>query len=82
VFPSFGLDPSDLPNPMPVPTAGGELDAAALAAELGVDRSERPYPERVLWRAFAHTAFDPHADAVPELARLESGHVVLRRGRF
>jgi hypothetical protein len=34
----------------------------------------------VLWQAFAYTAFDPHADATPELAQLETGHLVLRGG--
>lgn len=77
LFPSFGLDVDDLPNPVPVPTAAGELDVAALAATLDVDLSDRPYPERVLWRAFAYTAFDPHGETAPELAQLRTGHIVL-----
>jgi len=82
LFPSFGLDLGAVPNPLSVPTAAGELDHDALAAELGVDPSRRPYPERVLWQAFAYTAFDPHGDATPELAQLDSGHVVVRAGSF
>lgn len=78
LFPSFGLELDDLPDPVPVPTTAGELDDAALATALGVDLSERPYPERVLWQAFAYTAFDPHSETTPELAQLEDGHLVVR----
>jgi len=77
LFPSFGLDLDAVPSPVPVPTANGELDHAALAASLGVDLSDRPYPERVLWQAFAYEAFDPHADAGPRLAQFPDGHVAL-----
>lgn len=63
--------------PLAVPTANGELDHEALAASLGVDLSARPYPERVLWQAFAYTAFDPHADSVPELWQFPTGHLAL-----
>ncbi|MFB6195272.1 MAG: hypothetical protein ABEI80_03810 [Haloplanus sp.] len=80
VFPSFGLDLAEVPNPLPIPTATDQLDDAALAANLGVDLSRRPYPERVLWQAFAYTAFDPRAEATPELTQLHSGHIVLRAG--
>ncbi|WP_436925437.1 hypothetical protein [Halosimplex amylolyticum] len=80
LFPSFGLDLDAVPNPLPVPTAADELDDAALATELGVDLSDRPYPERVLWQAFAYTAFDPHAERSPQLTQLASGHIVLRTG--
>lgn len=79
LFPSFGLDLCTVSQPVSVPTAAGELDDAALAAELGVDRAARPYPERVLWQAFAHTAFDPHDDTRPALTQLETGHIVLQR---
>ncbi|WP_225336541.1 hypothetical protein [Halomicrobium urmianum] len=81
LFPSFGLDLDGVPNPLAVPTAAGELDRASLAADLGVDLSGRPYPERVLWQAFAYAAFDPHADATPSVSQLESGRVVVRPGR-
>lgn len=77
LFPSFGVDLDDLPNPVPVPTTVGELDTAALAERVGIDLSTRPYPERALWRAFAHTAFDPHGDADPILSQLPSGHLVV-----
>lgn len=80
LFPSFDLDLDEVPDPLPVPTAAEELDHAALATELGIDLSRRPYPERVLWQALAYTAFDPHADAPPELTQLATGHVVLRSG--
>lgn len=82
LFPSFGLDIDEIPDPLPVPTRAGELDATALAAELNVDSSQRPYPERVLWQAFAYTGFDPHADTTPELTQLDTGHIVVRPGEF
>jgi hypothetical protein len=82
LFPSFGLELDEIPNPLPVPTTVGELDDAALASELGIDSSQRPYPERVLWQAFAYTAFDPHIEATPELTQLETGHIVVRTGSF
>ncbi|WP_226005814.1 hypothetical protein [Natrinema salinisoli] len=69
VFPSFGLGLETLSNPVPVPTATGELDDRSLAAALGVDLSERPYPERVLWQAFAYGAFDPHRETEPRLSQ-------------
>jgi hypothetical protein len=77
LFPSFGLDLTTVPRPLSVPTAAGELDDDALAACLGVDLAERPYPERLLWQAFAYTAFDPHSNRVPELTQLRTGHLVL-----
>lgn len=77
LFPSFGLDLADVSNPLPVPTTVGELDDSALATALDVDLSRRPYPERALWQAFAYTAFDPHADATPELTQLPTGQIVL-----
>jgi hypothetical protein len=82
LFPSFGLDLDEIPNPLAVPTTVEELDDAALAAELGIDPSRRPYPERVLWQAFAYTAFDPHIGTTPELTQLETGHIVVRTGDF
>ncbi|WP_206039390.1 hypothetical protein [Halomicrobium mukohataei] len=80
LFPAFGLDLEELPNPLSVPTATGELDDLALATALGVDLSRRPYPERALWQAFAYTAFDPHADATPDLTQLATGQIVLETG--
>lgn len=82
MFPSFGLNLDAVPNPLPIPTVADELDDAALATELGVDLSQRPYPERVLWQAFVYTAFDPHAGTMPELTQLETGHIVLRTGKL
>lgn len=80
LFPSFDLELDEVPNPLPIPTTADELDDTALATRLGVDLSRRPYPERVLWQAFAYTAFDPHTDATPELTQLDMGHIVLRMG--
>lgn len=77
LFPSFGLGLDEVPNPLAVPTANGELDDEALALSLGVDLSARPYPERVLWRAFAYTAFDPHDDTTPRLLQFDSGHLAV-----
>jgi hypothetical protein len=79
LFPSFDLDLNQIPNPLPIPTTADELDDATLATKLGVDLSQRPYPERVLWQAFAYTAFDPHTDAMPELTQLETDHIALRK---
>lgn len=69
LFPAFGLDLETLPNPVPVPTAAGELDDRGLAAALGIDLSERPYPERVLWQALAYGAFDPHRETEPRFSQ-------------
>jgi hypothetical protein len=80
LFPSFGLELEDLPERLSVPTSADELDDDALAAALDVDLSRRPYPERVLWQAFAYTAFDPHRDCAPQLAQLDTGHIVLLTG--
>lgn len=80
LFPSFGLDLGDVPTPLAVPTAAGELDDGALAREVGVDLSQRPYPERMLWQALAYTAFDPHAETTAALTQLETGHIVVRSG--
>ncbi|MFC7139792.1 hypothetical protein ACFQMA_08065 [Halosimplex aquaticum] len=78
LFPSFNLEIDEIPNPLSIPTTADELDDATLATKLGVDLSQRPYPERVLWQAFAYTAFDPHTDTIPELTQLETGHIVVR----
>ncbi|MFB6197101.1 MAG: hypothetical protein ABEI52_02365 [Halobacteriaceae archaeon] len=77
LFPSFGLEIGELPDVMTVPTMAGELDHTALAERLDVDLSNRPYPVRVLWQAFAYTAFDPHDGGPPRLTQLQSGHIVL-----
>lgn len=77
LFPSFGLALDDLPNPLPVPTTAGELDDDALASSLDVDPSDRPYPERVLWQAFAYTAFDPHAETEAALGQSDDEHLVV-----
>jgi hypothetical protein len=77
LFPSFGLDLADLSNPTAVPTTGGELDHRALAADLDVVLSDQPYPVRVLWQAFAHTAFDPHHDGQPKLTQFPSGLIAV-----
>lgn len=78
LFPSFGIELDEIPHPLSVPTAGDEIDDDRLAAQLGVDLSQRPYPERVLWQAFVYTAFNPHSDVTPTMTQLESGHFVLR----
>jgi hypothetical protein len=77
LFPSFGLDLDELPNPLPVPTTAGELDHEALGRSLGVDLSKRPYPERVLWQAFAYTAFDPHGERGATLTKPDDEHIIL-----
>ncbi|WP_436900808.1 hypothetical protein [Halovenus halobia] len=78
LFPSFGLDIDDIPRRVHVPTNMGELDHDALAAEFGIDVTERPYPERILWQAFAFTAFDPNANSEPTLTQFESGEFAVR----
>lgn len=80
VFPSFGIDISDIPNPVPVPMENGELDHRALAPALGVDLSDRPYSERVLWQAFAYNAFGPRRGSPPQLAQSD-GMFVLKNPR-
>ena len=78
IFPSFGLDLETLPNPLGVPTAGGELDDEALAERIGIELSTRPFSERILWQAFAYSTFDPHRATTPRLTQLDSGHLVVR----
>lgn len=76
-FPSFGLDLDRVASPLAVPTTVGELDHETLAEQLGVDLSARPYPERVLWQAFAHAAFDPNAAGDAGICQLDSGRLVV-----
>jgi hypothetical protein len=80
LFPSFGLDMADIPNPLDVPTAWDELDHETLAETLGLDITSRPYPERVLWQAFAFTAFEPNARQSVELTQFPSGEIGVRTG--
>lgn len=77
LFPPFGLDLDALPNPVPVPTLGGELDHESLADVVGVHLAERPYPERVLWQAFAYSAFDPHQDTTAVIGQSPAGYLVV-----
>lgn len=73
LFPGFGLDLDGVPRSLGVPTSAGELDSDALATTLDVDLAARPYPERVLWQAFAYAAFEPHADDSTELLQWDEG---------
>lgn len=73
LFPSFGLTLDAIPDPVSIPRTGDNLDYAALATALGVELSVRPYAERVLWQAFAYTAFNPYRESPPQLAQFESG---------
>lgn len=82
LFPSFGLDLNDLSNPVSVPTQSDEVDEWGLAEAVDIDLSHRPYPERVLWQAFAHTAFNLHADSQREIGQLDSGHIVVQTDSF
>lgn len=77
IFPSFGIGISDIPHPVPVPTENGELNHRALASVLGVDLSDRPYPERVLWQAFAHTVFGTRRETEARLGVSEGLFVVV-----
>ncbi|MFB6072598.1 MAG: hypothetical protein ABEJ88_06480 [Halobacterium sp.] len=71
LFPSFGVSLSDVPERVAV-EPGAEVDDAAVADAFGVDLDARPYAERVLWQAFAHTAFgDP--DPSPTLTQFSNG---------
>lgn len=79
LFPSFGLDLDAVAVSVTVPTSYGELEPTALATTLGVDLAERPYPERVLWRAFAFEAFDPHRGEPPRIAQFPSGLLAVER---
>lgn len=78
LFPSFGLDLDDVPTPLDVPMNHGQLDQEALAEELGVDITSRPYPARILWQAFVFTAFDPTASSPVELTQFPSGKIAVR----
>ncbi|WP_226042938.1 hypothetical protein [Natrinema sp. DC36] len=77
LFPSFDLDLTSLANPLAVPLQNGELDHVALATDLGISLEERPCPERVLWQAFAYTAFDPRRKSVPDIGRTYDDHLVV-----
>lgn len=77
LFPSFGLDLEAIPSPVAVPVQNGELDHEALARALGVDPTERPYPERVLWQAFAYTTFDPNDERTACLMQFPTGQFAL-----
>ncbi|MXR52332.1 hypothetical protein GRX03_12050 [Halovenus sp. WSH3] len=78
LFPSFGIDLETVPSPVEVPTAWGELDYDRLASAFGIDIAARPYPERILWQAFAVTAFDPNAAGSTEIAQFPSGALAVR----
>lgn len=78
LFPSFGLSLDQLSNPLSIPCRHGELDYDALAEKLDVDLSARPYPVRVLWQAFAYTAFDPHREIVPEIGSNGNEYLLIR----
>jgi len=80
LFPSFGFDVDEIPNPLDVPTAWDELDHETLAETLDLDITSRPYPERVLWQAFAFTAFEPNARQSVELTQFPSGEIGVRVG--
>jgi|AntDeeMinimDraft_5_1070356.scaffolds.fasta_scaffold00598_4 hypothetical protein len=79
LFPSFDLDLDALANPVTIPTSHDELEPIALADTLDVDLVSRPYPERVLWQAFAFEVFDPHRDGCPRLAQYPSGLLAVDR---
>jgi hypothetical protein len=70
LFPSFGLDLAEVPRSVDVST-GPNVDPEAVAEALGLNLSERPYPERVLWQAFVHTAFV--GDGPPTLGQFDDG---------
>jgi len=78
LFPSFGLCLDDVSRPLVVPTAWDELDHEALAEEIGIDTAEQPYPERVLWQAFAYAAFEPNGTGSVELTQFPSGEIAVR----
>jgi hypothetical protein len=78
LFPSFGLDIEEIPSPLGVPTRRDELDHDALARKLGIDITSRPYPERVLWQAFAFTAFEPNSATPVELTQFPNGEIAVR----
>jgi len=77
LFPSFGLDLDDVPNPLPVAADGATIDEEAVAEAADASLAERPYAERVLWQAFCYTAFDPVDEARPTLAQFDSGRTAV-----
>jgi hypothetical protein len=78
LFPSFGLDVEALTRSISVPTAWGELDHDRLAEELGIDITSRPYPERILWQAFAFAAFDPNTASETVMTQFPSGEIAVQ----
>lgn len=75
LFPSFGIELAEIPESIAVPTNWGELDHDTLATMFGIDITSRPYPERILWQAFAHAAFDPNTQGSVSLIQFSSGHI-------
>ncbi|MFB6122023.1 MAG: hypothetical protein ABEJ78_01005 [Haloferacaceae archaeon] len=79
LFPSFGVDLSAAPNPLPVVRSDADVDLDHLASGLDAALDERPYAETVLWQAFAHSAFGP-ATETPTLAQFDDGRIALLDG--
>lgn len=78
LFPSFGIDLEEIPNPVMVQTDGETVNEQVLADELGVALDERPYAERVLWQVFTYTAFGPHRSNPPQLTQTDSDLLILK----
>lgn len=81
LFPSFSLDIEEISRTLDVPTTWGELNQEELANILGIDITSQPYPERILWRAFAFTAFDPHSAAQSRMTQFPDGKFAIATGR-
>lgn len=78
LFPSFDISLDEMPQPLEVPTTWAELDHELLASRLGIDLSSRPYPERILWQAFAFTAFGSNTTTSVEVTQFSSGEIAVR----
>lgn len=72
LFPSFGID-LEASGRVPIDPDDVDLDLDAVADALGASLAARPYPERVLWEAFAYAAFDPGRDGVVALSQFADG---------
>lgn len=81
LFPSFGLDIDGLARRITVPTDRGTLHHDKLATEFGIDVQSLAYPERILWRAFASSAFDPQSPGTAELTQFDDGTIAGRKER-
>ncbi|MFB6254619.1 MAG: hypothetical protein ABEI06_08420, partial [Halobacteriaceae archaeon] len=63
LFPSFGIDLDDVPNPIVIDQVNGDIDLESIADTMDARLDDRPYMERILWEAFVHIAFNSQRES-------------------